>query len=133
MKGPIKNAADRPLFANTGTVPDLGEVLNTWYQPMIFTKVTKEVENFQNVEVALNVYFRGLWQPFNPRKLSMKPEGQRSWSWFTVHSDTTLVLHPDEVVKYLGTQYRVMGVYDYSLYNYFEYELVQDYSGSGPG
>lgn len=133
MMGPIKNASERLLSENTGTLPDCGEILNTWYQPMVFTKVVKKVENFQNVETAVDIYFRGVWQPFTERKLLIKPEGQRSWTWYTVQADTTLVLHTDEVVRYLGIQYRVMAKFDYTLYNYVEYHLVQDYSGSGPG
>lgn len=133
MNGPIKNAADRLLTANTGTMPDVGEVLVGWFQPMVFTRVVKATENYQVVERAQNVYFRGVWQPFTDRKLQMKPEGQRSWKWYTVHADLALVLENDEVVKYLGTQYRVMGIADYALYNFREYQLVEDYSGSGPG
>lgn len=130
--GPISNAANRPLNQNTGTVPDVGDALLDWFQPMQFTKLVKSVEGFQNVEVPTVVNFRGVWQPMSMRRLAMKPEGQRSWKWFTVHADPSLALEPDEVVNYLGEQFRVMGHKDYKLYGYVEYELVNDFTGSGP-
>ncbi len=129
----INNASSIPLNANTGTVPDVSGALQNWFQPMVFTTIVKTIVDFQNVETPTDIQFMGVWQPFSSRKLSMKPEGQRAWKWFTVHSGIALGLKPDEVITYLGTQYRVMADSDYSLYGYFEYEIKEDYEGSGPG
>lgn len=130
--GPIANAANRPLNQNSGTVPDVGDALLDWFQPMVFTTLVKSVDGFQNVETPTDVNFMGVWQPMSMRRLAMKPEGQRSWKWFTVHAQPSLVLEPDEIVTYLGEQYRVMAHKDYKLYGYVEYELVNDFTGSGP-
>ena len=62
----------------------------------------------------------------------MKPEGQRAWKWFSVHADPSLSLTPDEVITYQSTQYRVKGKTDYTGYGYIYYELIEDYTGSGP-
>lgn len=129
----ITNGRDILLSQSTGTVPDMSDALLDWFQPMVFTKILKEVINFQNVETPTDVDFMGVWQPLSAQKLMMKPEGQRSWSWFQVHSSPSLQLNPDEVITYQGVQYRVMARYDYSLYAYLEYHLVMDYTGSGPG
>lgn len=128
----IANGADRPLFAKAGTVPDVSGALQDYYQALVFTRVAKLVEGFQVVETPTPVHFRGTIQPFTKRQLLLKPEGQRAWSWFTVHSDPVLTLQVDDVVLWNGKQTRVMARTDFALYGYVEYELVQDWTGSGP-
>lgn len=132
MAIPIFNAKDRLLTQNTGTMPDVSGAIQNWFQPMTFTTVVKTVEGFQSIETPTNIDFRGVWQPFSPQQLSMKPEGQRKWKWFTAHSNIGLNLAPDELITYLGTQYRVKDNLDYALDGYFEYHLIEDFTGSGP-
>jgi hypothetical protein len=128
----IPNASNRPLFEKNGTVPDVSGALKDWFQPMVFTKVQKQIENFQVVETALPIVFQGTWQPFTERQLILKPEGQRAWSWFLLHADPVLTLQVDDVVTWHGKQTRVMSRKDYALYGYVEYSLVQDWTGAGP-
>lgn len=132
MTTKIQNGKNTPLNANSGTVPNVSGAMLDWFQPMIFETVVKTVEGFQVVEDGTEISFQGVWQPFTDRQLQMKPEGQRSWSWFWVHADPSLILKNDEVIKYLGVQYRVMAQKDYRLYGYVEYHLVQDFTGAGP-
>lgn len=128
----IKNGKDTPLNQNSGTVPDVSGALLNWLQPITFGIVVKTIENYQVVETKTDYSFEGVWQPFSKKRLSMKPEGQRAWSWYELHSTTALALKPDDVVTYLGVQYRVMAQSPYNLYGYYEYELIEDYTGSGP-
>jgi hypothetical protein len=129
---PIVNANAIPLNQNTGTMPNVLSALLDWFQPMTFTTLVKAVVGFQNVEVPTNIDFRGVWQPFTAQQLNTKPDGQTAWRWFTVHADTTLILKPDEVITYLGSQYRVKEKLDYSLNGYVEYHIIEDFTGSGP-
>lgn len=128
----IKNGKDTPLNENSGTLPDVSGAMLDYFQPMVFGTVAKAVEGFQVVETKTSVSFQGVIQPFSDRQLMMKPEGQRSWKWYTVHAEPQLELATDEIITYLGAQYRVMSLRDYRLYGYVEYHLVQDYTGSGP-
>lgn len=128
----LKNGKDTPLNQNSGTLPDVSTALKNWMQPMTFGLVTKVVENFQVKETMLNISFQGVWQPFSPKQLLLKPEGQRSWSWFWLHAETGLNLEPDQVVTYVNKQYRVMAKNDYNLYGYVEYHLIEDFTDSGP-
>ena len=126
------NGKNTPLNANTGGVPDVGDALLEWFQPMTFGVVTKTTQNFQVVETVVETSFRGVIQPLSGRSLAMKPEGQRQWKWIQVHSDPCLILKTDQIIVYLGTQYRVMSQQDFRLYGYVRYELANDYTGSGP-
>lgn len=128
----IQNGSNRPLNTLAGTVPQMGGALQNWFQPMTFTRVTKSTVGFQVVETPEDISFRGVIQPFTDRQLLLKPEGQRAWTWFELHSDPVLTLDVDEVVTYLGQQTRVMSRRDYSIYGYVVYHLVQDWTGSGP-
>lgn len=132
MKNTIFNAASLPLNVKTGTVPDVSGALQDWFQPMIFTPVSKVVEGFQVVETADPVNFQGVLQPFTERQLLLKPEGQRAWTWLLLHAEPVLTLAVDDVVLYLGVQTRVMSRKNFSLYGYVEYHLVQDWTGAGP-
>lgn len=130
--GTIANGANRPLNVQTGTIPNVGGAMLDWFQPMVFTLVAKEVDGFQVVETSTDISFHGVIQPLRLRDLALKPEGQRAWTWLWLHSDPSLTLQVDEVVLYLGVQTRVMGRKDYGIYGFVEYELVQDWTGSGP-
>lgn len=128
----IGNGKNTPLNALAGTVPQVGDAMLDWFQPMVFEPVVKTVSGFQVVETTTPIQFMGVWQPLTERQLMMKPEGQRAWSWFWVHADPSLILQVDSVITYLGVQYRVMTHKDFRLYGYVEYHLVQDWEGAGP-
>lgn len=129
---PIFNAKDRPLNLNSGTLPDVSGAMLDWFLPMVFARVTKTIVNSHLVETSVDLNFRGVWQPLSAQDLRMKPEGQRDWKWFQVHATPDLILVPDEVITFNGTQYRVKAMYDYKEYGYLNYHLAQDYTGSGP-
>lgn len=133
MASTIANGSNTPLNVQTGTIPDVEGGMRDWFQPMVFTQVAKDIVGYQNSEAATPINFRGVMQPFSERQLMLKPEGQRAWTWLWLHSDPVLTLQVDEVVNYLGVQTRVMSRKDYSIYGYVEYQLVQDWTGSGPG
>lgn len=130
---PIRSAGNIPLSQQTmGSVPDVSGALLDYYQPMTFTPVGKVVSGFVVQETGNPLYFRGVLVPFDTRNLKLLPEGQRYWSWQHLYSDTALSLNVDDVIQYLGTQYRVMNAYDRSLGGYMEYIVVSDWLNAGP-
>lgn len=128
----IANGADTPIDIRTGTIPDVSGAMRDWYQPLTFFQVTKSVVDFQVVEDKLATNFWGVVQPLTDRRLVLKPEGQRAWTWIWVHADPVLAFEVDDIVEYLGTRYRVTSRRDYSIYGYMDYELVQDWGGAVP-
>jgi hypothetical protein len=135
--GVLKTGTYAPTFSNQTNasfvgLPQVSAGMLNWFQPMDFGLITKTVDNYQNHESVELIHFRGVWQPFTANQMQMKPIGQRSWSWFMLHSDPSLILKNDDVIEYLGIQYRVMENNDYTKYGYFEYHLVEDFIGSGP-
>jgi hypothetical protein len=128
----IQQGKNKPLNQIAGTLPYVADAMDGWMMPLVFGVVTKTAVNGQAVEDVTDVAFNGVIQPLTERQLMLKPEGERAWTWYWVHADTSLVLQVDAVIRYLGVQYRVMSRKDWSLSGYIEYHLVQDYTGSGP-
>lgn len=127
----IINACNIPLGQQSSTVPDVSGAMQNYFQKMVFTLLKKVVSGFQVVENAAPIVFQGVIQPFTSRQLMLKPEGQRAWSWYTVHAEPGIVLKVDDIIQYLGQNYRVMGQTDYRLYGYVEYQLQTDWFGEG--
>jgi hypothetical protein len=123
----FKQGKDTLLNQNSGTLPNMAEVMAGWFQKMQFIKITKSNVNYKSVEVETIIDFEGVWDGLPIHKLEVKPEGQRSWSWYGIHAKTNLELKPDDKVKYQGKKYRVMQETDYSLYGYHEYQVVEDF------
>lgn len=128
----IINAANIPLNQLSGTVPNVSGALKDYFQKMVFAPLEKTVSGFRVVENVDPIDFWGVIMPLNPRQLMLKPEGERAWTWFQLFAEPGINLSVDDVIQYLSVQYRVMGQTDFSLYGYIEYQLVQDFTGSGP-
>lgn len=128
----IVNANSVPLNENPGTLPNVNSVMQDWFVPITFGVITKTILDFQVVETVVDMSFHGVWQPLTGRQIMMKPEGQRAWNWFMLHSDIQIDLKIDDIIVYLGKQFRVMNNKDYSLYGYRYYELVEDWTGTVP-
>lgn len=113
--------------------PDVSEALWEWTDPTVFKRVTKTVANGKVTESIGGVYqgvFEAVLQPFPIRRLMMKPEGERSWKYWLIWTETTLEMD-EVVVDPNGQKFRVMGVGDWIGGGYREYELVQDFNRVG--
>jgi hypothetical protein len=122
----ITNGKDT-LINGTGNLPNVMDALNGWFQDNTFTLITKTVVDFELVETQVQSSFYGVKQPMSPEVLKLKPEGQRSWDWNTIHSTPELILKTDDIIIMEGHNYRVMERLDYAAYGYLEYHLVKDY------
>jgi hypothetical protein len=114
--------------ANSGSLPWVQNALNGWEQTINLDKVTQIVDSSGYVtEILQRFAFKGVIQPFSPRELQLKPEGERAWEWLKVHTKNKLSVNPGEYVIYNGIKYRVMQSNNYNVYGYFEYQIVNTY------
>lgn len=129
----IQNAANIPLNAKQGTVPNMRGALNGYLQTMTFGIVTKKLSGGVTVETMETVVFEGTpLTPHKPRALEIAAQGERSWSWYEFLADPQLVLNTDDVVTYLGEQFRVFSRDNYRTFNFYQYVLIQDWKNAGP-
>ena len=124
----FKQGKNTPLNQNPGTLPDLSGALDGWLIKMTFIKLAKSTVNFKTVEVQTPIEFEGCWQGTPAHVLALKPEGQRSWKWYDCYTKTNLDLNPDEIISYLGVNYRVKSENDFSLHGIKIYSLVEDFT-----
>lgn len=103
----------------------MSEVVDSFSESIKFACIGKTTEDFEVIENTNDVIeFDGVMQPLPARKLVIKPEGQRSWKWWTLWTETLLNL--DDVVRDDdGRQFRVMTQSDWRKGGYLEYEIAQ--------
>lgn len=123
----MKLGSGKTLDQLSGGVPKMGSALKGWTQKLVFNLVVKVTENGITTETTSELRFSGVWQPLTAQKLMIKPEGQRAWKWYMVHTWTDIELKPDDILYYKDTRYRVMEKLNYEEYEYYEYHIVEDY------
>lgn len=125
----IPSANSRNVSDAASSLPSMAGTITGWFRPLVLGRITKSIVEGETKEAVFEQRCRGVIQPFDDRKLKVKPEGQRSWNWQMLHTTPDVKLRNDEEFWIKGTPYRVMSQKDYSEYGYVAYELVQDYTG----
>lgn len=133
MGGPINVPANSTLAANPGNLPDMNDAMRGRYQLLEFAVITKTImPGGVLTETTIPISFYGTVAPHVPTPLDIAQHGQRAWSIKDVSADVTVQLTNDNVVFYLGKQYRVQAYSDYTVFGYQNFQLILDYTGSGP-
>lgn len=131
LKPAIFNASTLTLDRVAGPTPNMRSTLNGWVRPLGLTKVTTTVVDHEAVPEERDLPGLGIWQPLTPNRLAIKPEGERSWSWFMILCTTDLKLRTDDVIKRDGIPYRVMADAGWDDDGFRCYEIVNDYNAQG--
>lgn len=106
--------------------PSIIESFGDWQQPLRFRRITKTITDFQVTEAAFERPFDGMLLTQTPQQLALKPEGQRTWLWWTLV--TSVVLYPDDIVMNAdNTQFRVMSKSNFAQAGFYNYEVVENY------
>lgn len=109
-------------------MPNMANTLNGWETTITLIKITQNIVEGDLVPTETNITFQGVIQPLKTEQLMAKPEGQRSWEWLWIHVKSgSLNLMTGDKIKFNNKRYKVMGVKDYSLNGFVEYEIVRDY------
>ena len=108
-------------------LPNMSSTLNGWEVPITLEIIRQNISGGDLVVTNKKINFKGVWQPLRMEQLQFKPESQRSWSWYWLHTKTNLRLNTADKVYFKNIRYKVMSVKDYGIYGYYEYELVEDY------
>jgi hypothetical protein len=132
--GPIKNASSVLLNQNSGTLPNVSAAILNYFQQMTFSIIQKSLGSYTGFsvqETSTNITCYGMMQTTG-RQLVMTKDGQRLWRNRTLFCDTSVTLKPDDVIVYLGVQFRVLEVEQWGQYGFQKFGLCEDFAGSGP-
>ena len=106
--------------------PDMGDAFAEWSEATDFQLITKSVQDHEVREAAEPVIFDMLIVPMRAQQVAIKPEGQRSWRWWTGISDYKLGID-DVVCDEDGVKYRVTAIDNYKVAGFYAYELTEAY------
>lgn len=108
-------------------MPNLLNAVRRFENTLQFELVKKTIidgEVAETSKLPITTMFEGTVQALQPRELSIKPEGERSFKWLTLWTDMHLLT--DDVIKdQRGVEYRVMNSTDWGEADYFQYQLIE--------
>ncbi len=111
-------------------MPNVSGAIRRFEESLQFQLVAKTIVDGDLAEASAvkpTLWFEGVLQPIPPSKLLVKPEGMRSFQWWTLTTD--LDIARDQIIKdEAGRSFRVMDKTDWNAGGFFAYELIE-----GPG
>lgn len=109
-------------------MPQMDTTFVGWEVPLTLIKITQNVIDGDLQTTETTITFKGVWQPLKDESLELKPDGQRSWSWYWIHTQSgALDLNTADKFLFKGKRYKVMEKKDYGLNSFVEYQVILDY------
>lgn len=109
-------------------MPQMLAAFSNWMISITLIRITQTINEGFVVDSERTFTFQGTVQPLSPQQLLLKPEGLRSFEWLDVHVLTSsLDLVTNDLIKYNNKKYKIMATNDYTLNNYVEYHLVENF------
>jgi hypothetical protein len=116
-----------PLNLQNG-MPQMSAAFSGWTVPMTWALITQTVVNGFPVDTETTYTIEGVFQPLSAEEIQLKPDAQWSWPWYMLHIvGKSQPFRTNDRIKFNGLVYKVMGKKDYSLNNYSQLDLVEDY------
>ena len=110
------------------SMPKMGLAFNGWQNTITLKIITQTVTNGLITQQEVTKTFKGVIQPLSPKEINLKPEGQRAFAWLQIHCFSgDLNLNVNDRIFYNNKTYKLMAILDYSLNNYIEYHLTEDF------
>lgn len=132
--GPVFSAGSAPTIeAAQSTLPYMASTIRGWFKPLtigILSTVIAEAGDDQGEakNTIRELLTSGVIQAGSPEKLSVQPEGERSWENATLHVLPQLDVPTGTKLQINGTLFEVMVRQDWSANGYMRYELIQSYT-----
>lgn len=111
-------------------MPNMATTVSYWQIPLTLQKTIQNIVNGDLVVTKKTYQFKGVIQPLSDEKLQFKPEGQRSWTYYWVHTNSKLNFQTADKIIYKNERYKITAIKNYELYGYKELEIIKDYESS---
>ena len=113
--------------ANLTNMPNMANTLSGWEAPLSLIKVTQSIIDGDAVFNEQITNFMGVIQPLRSEDLAMKPEGQRSWKYYWIHTNSNLPFQTADKIIFKDKRYKITDIKDYGLNGFRELEVILDY------
>ncbi len=124
------NAKDQPLSQVTTGLPDVSRAVARLLQPVTFEYMQRTLVEGRMQAIPIKVQTQASKQPFTAQMLKVKPEGDRAWSWYWIHSLINLEVQINDRIRFNGMAFKIMEKLNYREYGYFEYHAILDVQGN---
>lgn len=125
---PIVNANTRSMMPSPQ--PQMTDTIRGWFTPLSVSTITKSIVNFVLTESSVTKTIGGCLMPYKPEAedLRITAEGERSWKWYRLFTDTSLTVATDDVVVIDGIRYRVKEKGHWNLNGFYSFKLIEDFT-----
>lgn len=121
------DSANKRNVNDANNLPDLSGGVQMFFQNIKIDIVKKRNDLGYLKEYKKCILTQGVRQTMTPAKLAIKPEGERTWKWSTLHTLPEPKLELDDIIKIRDVKYRVMSMENQAEYGFVAYELLEDY------
>lgn len=108
-------------------MPNMANTLTGWEVPLTLIKITQSIVDGDVVFNETKTQFMGVLQPLRTEDLISKPEGQRSWDYYWIHTKDTLPFQTADKIEYSNVRYKITAIKNYGLNGFTELEVILDY------
>lgn len=116
-----------PLSQFSG-MPVVSSALDGWEIDIKVNRRRQQIVEGDIIYIDIIEWVRGTKQPLKSEEIQLKPDGQRSWSWYQIHITTAYeIMNTNQVIYIKDIPHKIMGVKDYSINGYNEYHCITDY------
>jgi hypothetical protein len=124
----IVNARDKKMSDVPTGLPDLSGAVQLFLQPAKLGLITKKQVDGYTQETINWVCTQVVRQAFTAQQLVLKPEGERAWKWYTLHTVADICLKVDDLIMLHGLRMRIMAKSDEAEYGFNEYQAIDDFT-----
>jgi hypothetical protein len=109
------------------SMPEVSAGVTRFLSPLIIEKLQVNVVSGFAQKIPIAIKTLGAIQPLTARELVVKPEGERSWSWYRLHTSVNVDLKTNDRVRIRNTVYKIMAKWDWSRSGYLEFHCILDF------
>ena len=124
----IVNGKDLNFGQSASGLPDVAQAIQQMFQPATIGIIENtQINGRTQTIIAEYITTQGV-RVHNSNPLEITKTGERFWKSSSIYFLNNIVLSPDDLFIFNGTQYRVLVVENWTEYGFNRYHAVEDYS-----
>jgi len=123
----ISNGKNNKI-GSLGKLPNMANTIKSWFLPIIFGKVSREIVDYEEVISITEIKTQGVVQPAKTEDIELQVEGVRNWEWLEIHCLPNFDVGINDFIFYSGMKYKVMKKENFKQYGYIRYLICEAYN-----